>query len=256
VFSGFPLWDAEGLSRAAAALNAVRATVDAVAKIIVAGHIVGVARGRQEVGPRALGRRSFLGAPWSADGKDRMNRLKRRDSYRPVAPVLTLESVPSVFQFPEGIDILSPYMSFALPLQPWMEEVCPAVWHYDGTARPQTVRQRDDPWLHDLLQRVAELANSAEKNQGAQHDAVREEDGPSSQPFRRHVPPLLMNSSFNQHGRPMLNHAKAALEMLYAEEELGAVVVEEYLFTKTSVRDVERKELQKMLRALFSAETK
>ena len=79
--------------------------------------------------------------------KDRMNRLKRREWYRPVAPTVALEHMLDLFE----VAISSPYMSFAPILRPDAARTCPAVAHFDNTSRPQTVSATDEPWVHALL---------------------------------------------------------------------------------------------------------
>ena len=76
------------------------------------GAIVGVVRGRQEWGPRALGHRSLLGAPQSAAAKDRMNRLKRREFYRPVSPMVMGQEMTRLLDTGEPA-LSSPFMSYA-----------------------------------------------------------------------------------------------------------------------------------------------
>lgn len=154
VYSGAWLWDAAYLAEYAAAGEARRIGPEELAVLLAGGAIVGVVRGRQEFGPRALGHRSLLALPTSLDIKDRMNAVKAREWWRPVAPMLMAEEVDVVFSSPP-VPIVSPFMSFAPRLHPAMESRAPGIWHFDGTARPQTVaHDGDDPWLHTLLAAV------------------------------------------------------------------------------------------------------
>ncbi len=120
---------------------------------MMGGAVVGVVRGAQEFGPRALGHRSLLAYPGrEVDGlKDRLNRIKGREWYRPVCPVVAAESSPLFF----GVAVDSPYMSFAPRLLPEALVRFPHIAHCDGTSRVQTVTESDDPWLYALLQAVA-----------------------------------------------------------------------------------------------------
>merc|ERR1719428_1615842 len=97
--------------------------------------IIAVVRGRQEVGPRALGHRSLLAVPDSDQMRDRLNKLKFRQWYRPVAPMIADEALEEVF----GRDIRSPCMTMAPEVHPEVRERFPALVHLDGTARHQSV---------------------------------------------------------------------------------------------------------------------
>ena len=104
-------------------------------------------RGRQEFGPRALGHRSLFAVTESEGMRKRMNRLKFRPWYQPVAPLVAVEALPSIFGHP----IESPYMSLAPRVRPEMLAQFPALAHLDGTARHQSVGKEDEPWIHALL---------------------------------------------------------------------------------------------------------
>ena len=138
-----------------------------------------------------------------------MNRVKFREWWRPTAPVLTLASVPRVFAR-AGANTVSPFMSFAPPLREEMRTLAPAVVHYDGTARPQTVTPADEPWVHALLVAVGRRVASKL--------------------------PMLINTSFNTKGRPIINSAAEALRMLCALPDLDVVVIDEWLFEKAKVK--------------------
>jgi hypothetical protein len=131
-----------------------------------------------------------------------MNAIKAREPWRPTAPMVLASDVERVF----AERVTSPYMSFAAPLRPEMKREAPAIWHGDGTARPQTVTAAQEPWLHALL------------------TAVKRETGLG----------LLVNTSFNTRGHPMINRADRALCALcgLADRGLDAVVVEDFLFRK------------------------
>ena len=119
--------------------------------------IVAVVRGRQEFGPRALGRRSLLAVPDSVDARNRLNRLKRRQWYRPVAPMVAEEAMADAF----GRSVPSPYMTMAPDVSPPIARAFPALAHLDGTARHQSVARRDDAWLHALLRAVGKRTGLA-----------------------------------------------------------------------------------------------
>ena len=191
------------------------AAMDALAGLLACGAVVGVARGRSEFGPRALGHRSLLACPaHGGDGgdgggrgsgsKDKLNRIKFRQWWRPVAPIVAVEDALRVFEtLPR-----SPYMTFAPPLRPEAKEALPAIAHFDGTARPQVVAAADEPWLHALLM------------------AVRNRTGWA----------VLINTSFNVRGRPILNRAAEAVGLLRGSPEIAAVLVEDWLLELRSRR--------------------
>ncbi|MEV4437356.1 carbamoyltransferase N-terminal domain-containing protein [Streptomyces sp. NPDC049585] len=118
------------------------------------GEPVVVVHDRAELGPRALGRRSILAAATDAAMKDRLNTVKGREYYRPVAPVCLVEHAPEIFS-PGTPD---PLMLFDHTIRsPWAERI-PAIVHLDGTARLQTVGEEDDPTLRAVLSEYHRLS--------------------------------------------------------------------------------------------------
>jgi carbamoyltransferase len=148
-------------------------------------RIAGVASGRAEFGPRALGNRSLLADPRGMDIKDQVNEIKRRQKFRPFAPVILAEHVDEFFRMPRGFHH-SPYMqSVAHCRRP---DTFPAVVHVDGTSRVQTV-EADGSGIRQLLE--------------AWYD--------------RTGCPMLLNTSLNIRGEPMVNDRADAdrFEQLY-----------------------------------------
>ena len=182
-----------------------RATPESLAALLAAAPhpIVAVFRGRQ-VGPRALVHRSLIAAP-VAGMKDRMNRLKRREWYRPVAPTVALEHMLDLFE----VAIPSPYMSFAPILRPDAARTCPAVAHFDNTSRPQTVSATDEPWVHALLLALRDALGAA----------------------------VVINTSFNVRGKPIINSHLDAIELLRDEPELDYLLLEDRLLAKAEVAE-------------------
>lgn len=203
-FLGPELWDggAPALEAAAMAHGATRVVSpsETLAALLAEGKIVAVVRGRSEYGPRALGHRSLLADPTRADTKERLNRIKHREWWRPVAPMVAYETVDEVFEE----RVWSPYMSFAPRLRPGMAAALPAIAHFDGTARVQTVSRDVDPWLHALLMAFKEKSDFA----------------------------VLCNTSFNTRGRPIINRLDEALELLWATDDLDYLYVDGWLFSK------------------------
>jgi hydroxymethyl cephem carbamoyltransferase len=123
---------------------------NAVAKAIADGAVIAWVQGRWEIGPRALGHRSLLAEPFHARTKERLNEIKKREDYRPIAPVCRVEDIPSAFK--ESFE--DPYMLYFRHVR---APELGAVTHVDGSARAQTVRERANPELHRLLTSFAEL---------------------------------------------------------------------------------------------------
>lgn len=113
-----------------------------------------VLNGRAELGPRALGNRSIMAAPTSAEMKVTLNRIKRRESYRPVAPICAEEDAPRFFD-PGTPD---PYMLYDHRVRPDAAERLPAICHLDGTARLQTVNEQQNPEIYTLLRHYEECS--------------------------------------------------------------------------------------------------
>jgi hypothetical protein len=114
---------------------------------------VAMCRGRSEIGPRALGNRSLLALPSTTRMRNHINlNIKRRESFRPLAPVVPLEHVRTYF---DGIQE-SPFMLFVARVKEEFQEPLAAVTHIDGTARVQAVRREDNAFLHELLILVGE----------------------------------------------------------------------------------------------------
>lgn len=115
-----------------------------VAHLLAEGRIIAHAGGRAEMGPRALGNRSILASPLLAGSLDRLNAIKRRESYRPIAPIVTEEYAPRVFEPGRP----SPHMLYFDTVR---TRALPAVTHIDGSARIQTVTAAQNPRIHALL---------------------------------------------------------------------------------------------------------
>ena len=148
----------------------VERTID----ILKSTQIVGVASGRAEFGPRALGHRSLLADPRGNNIKDTVNSIKRRQQFRPFAPAILEEHVHEYFDMPAGITS-SPYMQFVARCR--KPDEFPAIIHKDGTSRVQTVGKDDSPGFRKLLE----------------------------QWYQETGCPMLLNTSLNIKGMPMVN---------------------------------------------------
>jgi len=159
--------------------------VDTVIDCLQRDQIVGVASGRAEFGPRALGNRSLLADPRGPDIKDRVNEIKRRQQFRPFAPVILEEHVDQYFDMPRGWSD-SRYMQIVGRCR--HPELFPAIVHHDGTSRIQTV-PADGSGIRKLLEKWYTLTGC----------------------------PMLLNTSLNIRGEPMVNDRTDAdrFEQLY-----------------------------------------
>jgi carbamoyltransferase len=159
--------------------------VHAIVNSLLSDRICGVASGRAEFGPRALGNRSLLADPRGHDIKDQVNEIKRRQKFRPFAPVILAEHVDEFFDMPRGFSS-SPYMQSVARCR-W-PDAFPAIVHVDGTSRVQTV-SADGSGIRRLL------------------EAWYKETGC----------PMLLNTSLNIRGEPMVNDRTDAdrFEKLY-----------------------------------------
>lgn len=201
-YAGFGLLDAGELPRRASEQRAVQAAPAELVRLLRRGEIIGIVQGRSECGPRALGNRSIVCDPSFESMRDVLNeRVKFREWFRPFAPVVRLEDAPRYFHF-EGE---AEYMSFAPRIRAEYADLVPAIVHADGTARVQTVTRRQNALLHELLTEMA----------------------------RQGGPAMLLNTSFNIKGRPILTTIADALEVLHTTQ-LDRVWIEGYLFNKQS----------------------
>jgi carbamoyltransferase len=164
------------------------------------GLIIGVVRGNSEHGPRALGNRSILCDPAVGDMKNILNaKVKNREWYRPFAPVVRLEDVNTYFEW-EGE---SRWMSFCPKVREEYKEKLAAIVHVDGTARVQTVTREQNKFLYDILTKFKEKTGVG----------------------------VLLNTSFNVGGRPILSTVKDAFK-IFNETHLDRLIIEDFYFTK------------------------
>ncbi len=164
------------------------------------GQTVAMCRGRSEIGPRALGHRSLLASPRTARMRDHINlNVKERESFRPLAPVVPLEHLDTYFE-----DVAeSPYMLFVATVREKYRDQLAAVTHIDGTARVQTVREEDDPFLHELLERVGDITGI----------------------------PVLLNTSLNLRGEPIVETPQDAVA-LFVQSPIDVLVLGDRLVRK------------------------
>ncbi|MGW4500981.1 carbamoyltransferase family protein [Micromonospora sp. NPDC004336] len=151
------------------------------ARVLADNGIVAWYQGRSEYGPRALGHRSLLAHPGDPATTARMNDVKGREQFRPIAPMVRAERFAEIF---EGV-FPSPYMLFVHRVQPHWRDRIPAVTHVDGTARVQTVHADTEPVVAELLAEFERLTGL----------------------------PVVVNTSLNTAGRPMVDTPREAMEL-------------------------------------------
>jgi carbamoyltransferase len=179
----------------------VKNVSEEAADLLVKDKIIGWFQGRMEFGPRALGARSILASPIHPDMQARLNEIKDREDFRPVAPVVLEEEAAKWFV---GADV-SPFMLFVHQVQPDKIKRIPAVRHVDGTARIQTVNHHQCPRYYDLLK------------------AFQARTGV----------PVLVNTSFNTRGEPIVCTPRDAIECFWTSP-LDALVIGSYVLEKPS----------------------
>jgi carbamoyltransferase len=175
----------------------LRATVERLA----AGKVVGWFQGKMEFGPRALGGRSILADPRAPQMRDRINALvKKRESFRPFAPAVLASRVGEHFE----LDHLSPFMLETCRVKSALD--LPSITHVDGSARVQTVEAESSPRFHCLLQEFE----------------------------RRTGCPILLNTSFNLRGEPIVCTPLDAL-LCFIRSGLDCLIMEDFLLDRTAL---------------------
>jgi carbamoyltransferase len=169
------------------------------AEILARDRIVGWFQGRMEFGPRALGARSILASPLSADMQQRLNEIKDREDFRPVAPVV-LEEAASDWFVDAGV---SPFMLFVHDVRPDKAERIPAVRHVDGTARIQTVNRSQHPLYYDLVAAFGRMTGV----------------------------PVLVNTSFNTRSEPVVCTPRDAVECFWTSP-IDALAIGSFILEK------------------------
>jgi carbamoyltransferase len=169
------------------------------ARLLSQNKIIGWFQGRMEFGPRALGARSILASPIEAEMQQKLNEIKDREDFRPVAPVILEEEAENWF-----IDAkTSPFMLFVYDVRPEKVRSIPAVCHVDRTARIQTVREDQNPLYYRLLKEFQQLTDV----------------------------PILVNTSFNTRGKPIVCTPRDAVECFWTSP-LDCLVIGSFVLEK------------------------
>ena len=193
---------AAALRRAAVSFTTPRDLAGEVADILAADGVIAWFDGRSEFGPRALGHRSLLAHPGRAANLERLNDVKGREQFRPVAPMVLAEKATEIFD--DG-PLPSPYMLFVHRVAPAWRDRIPAVVHVDGTARIQTIDDETTP-------HIAALLRAFEQRTGL---------------------PVVINTSLNTAGRPMVDTPREALE-LFGSSPVDALVLGPHLVRRAA----------------------
>ena len=140
--------------------------------LLIQGELIGIANGRAEFGPRALGNRSLIADPRGNDIKDRMNVIKKRQKFRPFAPSVLEEHAHEIFELPVK---RASYMQFTAKCK--FPDKYPAICHVDGTSRVQTINRKENPGYYDMIKRF----------------------------YKKTGCPMVLNTSLNIKGQPIVN---------------------------------------------------
>jgi carbamoyltransferase len=169
------------------------------AAILAEDKVIAWYQGRMEFGPRSLGSRSILASPIHPDMQARLNDIKDREDFRPVAPVVLEEDAPEWF---ENADV-SPFMLFVYPVKESKADRIPAVRHTDGTARVQTINRAQHPHYYDLIREFKQITGV----------------------------PVLVNTSFNTRGEPIVCSPRDAIECFWTSP-FDALIINSFILEK------------------------
>ncbi len=179
--------------------------LDVVVNHLTNASVIGWAQGRFEWGPRALGSRSILADPRNPNMKDIVNtKIKFREPYRPFAPSVLAESAEKYFDLPNAMKH-SParYMQYVVPVKPEAQATLPAITHVDGTGRMQTVFKEQSPRYYKMIEKFGQATGV----------------------------PVVMNTSFNLKGEPIVNTPQNAYNT-FSKSEMDALVLENFIIEK------------------------
>jgi carbamoyltransferase len=179
--------------------------LDHAVERLTQGKVIGWAQGHFEWGPRALGNRSILADPRNAEMKDIVNaKIKFREPYRPFAPSVLAEQAEKYFDLPQTqCHHPARYMQYVLPVRESQRSTLPAVTHVDGTGRLQTVFRDQSPRYYRLIERFGQATGV----------------------------PVVLNTSFNLRGEPIVNTAADAFHT-FSNSEMDSLILENFLIEK------------------------
>ena len=169
-------------------MKTLTCTVKDIISKLINKEIGAIFQGKLELGPRALGNRSIIADPRMEDGKDKVNIVKNREWYRPFACSILEEHAHDWFEM--GRLKSSPWMSYAIQVKENKWKQIPAVIHEDGTCRLQTVNKEQNPLYYDLISEFYKQTNI----------------------------PLILNTSFNLAGQPIVFNPAQAVDVFLSSE--------------------------------------
>lgn len=173
-----------------------------VAELLSKGNVVAVHQGRMEFGDRALGYRSILGDPRRTDMKDVINgMIKYREGYRPFAPAISVKKAHQVFEVSENY--ICNYMEKVVSVKCEWRDRLPAVTHFDGSGRLQTVSEKENPYFYKIIAEFENLTGV----------------------------PVVLNTSFNINGEPIVLSPDDAITTFF-NSGLQFLMIEDYLIEK------------------------
>src|SRR5215207_7375258 len=200
------------LGRAALPYERPDDVAEEAAAVLARNGVVAWFQGRSEYGPRALGGRSLMADPRNPANLERLNDVKGREQFRPVAPMVLEDRAAEIF---DGGPLPSPYMLFTHRVkEEWLDRI-PAVVHVDGTARIQTVTAERQP-------AVAHMLRAFERRTGV---------------------PVVVNTSLNTAGRPMVDDPRDALEC-FGSAPVDALVIGPFLLRRPGSAAAERLDVE------------
>jgi len=192
------------LSQAPSARKLQGNPIELAAELVAAGRIGAVYRGRMEFGPRALGARSIIASPSDHAVNDQLNKRLDRSEFMPFAPFVLEEDAGRVFEITPVNRYAARFMTITCAVRPEWRDRIPAVVHVDGTARPQVLRERDNPLFGGILRRFRDATGL----------------------------PVLVNTSFNVHEEPIVNRPQECARAL-AEDRVDFVATAAAVYLKT-----------------------
>jgi carbamoyltransferase len=180
--------------------------MEVVVDNLIEGKVIGWFHGRFEWGPRALGSRSILADARRSDMKDILNtKIKFREPYRPFAPSALVEKAEEIFEISK-VENHYParFMLYVVDVKPTKRKLVPAITHVDGTARPQLVYQKQSPRYWKLINKF----------------------------YQKTGVPMILNTSFNLKGEPIVNSPADALKA-FSKSEMDLLVLENFIIRKS-----------------------
>ncbi len=177
--------------------------VDKTAELIHEDNILGWFQGRMEWGPRALGARSVLSNPCYKENKERMLKIKNRESFRPLCPAVCLEDADKYFEYENFSSSSSNFISMVYNVRKEWADKISAVVHQDNTVGLQTVEREYNRRYYDVIKKFGELSGI----------------------------PVIINTSFNLGGEPIVNDPKVAYECMM-ETKLDYLIIEDFLIKR------------------------